>query len=465
MKRFSLPAILSLLVIACAALTPAMPVFPTLQSLPPTSTLTPTITPTPFIPTIEVDGVIIPHPRFSNPELFDLSNPDAPIPRFVTAMKTAGLVISGQGIVDALSDPHSFQARKDINGKLYLESIYSIPKDGVDYATGILYDEENGWREATVGNLADKLGYRFGNNIRLMYRSAAVSESINRVVAHEFNLAILDDPFTFPNSEPRQNSFDFEVADRELALAQNAHMAVRGQALLYGAIDFTGDSWLKDRKFPRGEMKDIIVNHITYVVSHFRGEVTSWIVINEVGNNDGFLKYDPAYPQQAFTAAEDADPDAELIYNFVVNDLSSVHDDVLALYDKVTAKRKVLGIQLHMDVSEEADEDTMVRKLQAYGVPIAVTEFDINMKDFRGTSEEKLQKQAELYQRVIRAVMKSGVCRSISFWETGDKYSWIERTQSIGKRYSKEGDPTLFFDDLSAKPALFAVRAAILSRQ
>ncbi len=54
----------------------------------PTSTFTPiptsTATPTP-IPTVNVEGQIIPDPHFSNPELFNLDSADSPIVQFANA--------------------------------------------------------------------------------------------------------------------------------------------------------------------------------------------------------------------------------------------------------------------------------------------------------------------------------------------------------------------------------------------
>lgn len=48
----------------------------------PTETLNPTEIPTPVPPMIEVDGLKIPDPKASNPELFDLTSPKSPIVQF-----------------------------------------------------------------------------------------------------------------------------------------------------------------------------------------------------------------------------------------------------------------------------------------------------------------------------------------------------------------------------------------------
>ncbi len=50
----------------------------------PTNTPIPTPTATP-VPTIDVDGIQIPDPKITNPELFDLKNPNSPIVQFANA--------------------------------------------------------------------------------------------------------------------------------------------------------------------------------------------------------------------------------------------------------------------------------------------------------------------------------------------------------------------------------------------
>jgi hypothetical protein len=82
--------ILILLSTACsgqAGKTPTPSPATTIPTAAPTLTPTPkpTLTPTPEIPKIEVGGLAIPDPRDSNPELFDLKNPDSPVVQFANA--------------------------------------------------------------------------------------------------------------------------------------------------------------------------------------------------------------------------------------------------------------------------------------------------------------------------------------------------------------------------------------------
>jgi ABC-type transport system substrate-binding protein len=106
MKRTLLVFLLvNLMLSACApASAPTPTPAPSATPLPTATTMptsTPTITPTP-IPTIQVGNLSVPDPRATNPELFDLRNPDAPIPQFVNAMKMAGIEITAEQVAQGI---------------------------------------------------------------------------------------------------------------------------------------------------------------------------------------------------------------------------------------------------------------------------------------------------------------------------------------------------------------------------
>ncbi len=65
----------------------------------PTLTATPTKTP---ITTLEGLSIPVPDPRITNPELLNLTNPNASIPKLVNAMKVAGIECSGPQKLDSM---------------------------------------------------------------------------------------------------------------------------------------------------------------------------------------------------------------------------------------------------------------------------------------------------------------------------------------------------------------------------
>jgi hypothetical protein len=119
MKRTLIVFLLvNLILSACAPVSAPTPIpapsttpLPTATATPTsTPTATPTATPTP-IPTIQVGNLSVPDPRVTNPELFDLRNPDAPIPQFVNAMKMAGIEITAEQVAkwDEIPDAERYK--------------------------------------------------------------------------------------------------------------------------------------------------------------------------------------------------------------------------------------------------------------------------------------------------------------------------------------------------------------------
>ena len=111
-----------------------------------TPTATPTATPTP-IPTIQVGDLSVPDPRVTNPELFDLRNPDAPIPQFVNAMQARGINIEPRTVITELGK--NYETRQGTDEKTYILTTYTVEgKNGTRYSMGLIAekDERGEWR-------------------------------------------------------------------------------------------------------------------------------------------------------------------------------------------------------------------------------------------------------------------------------------------------------------------------------
>jgi hypothetical protein len=104
-----------------------------------TPTATPTATPTP-IPTIQVGSLSVPDPRVTNPELFDLRNPDAPIPQFVKAMKGIGITVDPNQVASELAK--NYQVRQSANGKTFVLTTYTVKGDNdARYSMGFIAEQ------------------------------------------------------------------------------------------------------------------------------------------------------------------------------------------------------------------------------------------------------------------------------------------------------------------------------------
>jgi GH35 family endo-1,4-beta-xylanase len=88
--------------------------------------------------------------------------------------------------------------------------------------------------------------------------------------------------------------------------------------------------------------------------------------------------------------------------------------------------------------------------MKSYGVPVVITELDVDISGI--TNQDRLLIQAQIYHTIFEAALDSGVCRAIFMFQVGDKYSWLETDL---KR--SNADPTPYDDALNPKMAYYAI--------
>ncbi len=124
-------------------------------------------------------------------------------------------------------------------------------------------------------------------------------------------------------TEPEENTYTFQKADAFVGNAEKNRQKINGHCLVW---DNTCPDWFfLDQGKPAGRELVLkrMVDHITTVMTHFKGRIASWDVVNEALANDAeYLKptrWEKAlgddYIAEAFSAAAKADPQAELYYN------------------------------------------------------------------------------------------------------------------------------------------------------
>jgi len=259
------------------------------------------------------------------------------------------------------------------------------------------------------------------------------------------------------------NQFN-KVLDTDLALS------IRGQELLYY---LTVPEWINNHIFSKDEMNDLIQNYLNGVMGHFSGKVKEWIVVNEPYDTSGkWAPYrdDPFYRAmgedyiiEAFRIAREADPSAILIYNDTGNHAPigvKGGETTASTQKRVEVLRKEelidkVGIQMHMFDDSIPNKDNLISVFKSYGVPVVITELDVDMSKYLGSDDEKYLKQAEIYRIIICACIESNVCDGITFWEPGDSNNWRESVSN------SSADASFLDDNLNPKPAYYAMLAEL----
>jgi len=421
-----------------------------------------------------MDGMSVPDPRATNPELFDLSSPDSPIPQFINAMKLAGIELNSQQIIDAFNDANNFQVETDVSGKQYTQFIYAIEHNGVSYSMGFAYDKKNGWGETTLRELAERNNIEIGTLITKSNSVPGLNDlDLERLESSQFNLGLIS--LYWPGMEEQQNSIDASSRISAANFAKQNSMDTIGHLLIWGKDIPT---WLKTGNFSRDEIIEIMKTRIKNTIEIMAKQgVYSYVVVNEAGSGDDYFmrKIGKDYIEIAFQAARDTGKELgvplTLIYNDYSNDTpgGSRTEITQEIVNELKGKGLIDAVGLEMIVSypENPSEAEMIQAMQAYGLLVIITEAAVNMGNFKGDSTEKSIVQSQIYRKIFSAAMKSGVCTKIIVFTAIDDISpWV--TEKALDGYSPDNAPSMFYLNnglITTKPAYYAALQALMEKQ
>ena len=130
----------------------------------------------------------------------------------------------------------------------------------------------------TLRQFADKKQVQIGTEFTGWYFG---DSEWREIVGNEFNLAAIDWGFYWRDVEPQQGQFNFSIADKQVAFARTKNMAIRGHPLVFATNSSDFRDWIVNRSLSRDELGQILQQHITQVMNHYKGQVSQWVVVNE----------------------------------------------------------------------------------------------------------------------------------------------------------------------------------------
>ena len=310
----------------------------------------------------------------------------------------------------------------------------------------------------TLKQLAKPTGVRIGTAVDT---SALASDSTYAgVVARQFNSVTPENVMKWEVTEPQRGKFDFTEADKLVDFAKAHKQKVRGHTLVWHS---QLPSWVTQGDFSRSELRSILKKHVTTEVSHFRGQIWAWDVVNEAFNEDGTLrdsiwlqKLGPGYIADAFRWAHKADPKAILFYNDYNTEGVNAKSD--AVYKLVTELRSEgvpiqgYGVQGHLSTDYGLPQDMQrnLHRFGALGLKTAVTEADVRIT--LPASPAEVQAQDNGYSYLLQSCLLERSCISFTVWGFTDKYSWVPTT------FPGEGQANIYDENYQAKSAYDALR-------
>ena len=286
-------------------------------------------------------------------------------------------------------------------------------------------------------------------------------------------------------TEPSEGVFTFEKADALVAFAQKNRLTVNGHTLLWH--ENCPDWFFLDGDKPAG--RELVLkrmrNHIKTQAAHFRGKVASWDVVNEaMGGGGDYLRktkwlecIGADYIAEAYIAAHEGDPEAELYYNDYGIEYPEKRERTLRLIRELKARNVRLdgvGIQGHWEIDKipyQNIEDSIIA-FHAEGLKVMITELDMDVVSraasgadagqkekggedpfANGCTQEVLQKQADQYRDLFALFRRhADKITRVTFWGLHDGRSWLNTWPR-----KRTNHPLLWGRNLLPKPAFTAV--------
>jgi endo-1,4-beta-xylanase len=310
-----------------------------------------------------------------------------------------------------------------------------------------------------------------------------------RLLTQHVNLVSTRGDLSMAVVQPEPGVYEFDRAEVIVDFAIENDLPVRVHELIGGAVP----AWISDGSWTADSLGQVLRDHVTTVVGHFRdrnpGVITQWDVVDDAFLPDGSPR--PTIWQQvigddhlriAFEAAHEVDPDAVLLYDDFYDDLAVTQDAVasgvtivsgadatrstcdavqkcVGVRDRITAlvaggvPIDGVGFQSHLFSPDPADFAQLSSWVGDLGLVWAVTEFDVPLPITEITSAESLRFQADVYARALSACADATNCDTFVTWGVSDRFSPIpvETGGAFGGAlwFDENGEPKPAFEAMA----------------
>lgn len=293
------------------------------------------------------------------------------------------------------------------------------------------------------------------------------------IIKSQFSFITIDGEANWNYVHPSSSSYNYSKIDKLVAFAKSNNMGVQIHHLIWGEQLFL-PNWLKNGNYTPSQLLGFIYDYITNVMGHLKGKVGVWSVANEVFSRAQHLynlqdwwanhiKDGVGYVNDAFIWAHQVDPSAKLILNDFDNEtINSVSNAELS-YIKQARSEGVpidgIGMQMHINAANAPTIAAVVANMQrfgALGIPVYITEFDVNLNAVKGSSSYKNQLEAQITYNMVRACIESRDC--ISF----DEFGLTDKENLVKQIFDTNSHSYLFTSRYVAKPSFYSFRKALL---
>ena len=213
------------------------------------------------------------------------------------------------------------------------------------------------------------------------------------IIAKNFNWVVAENCMKCEVVHPKEGVYDFTLADQFVNKAKAAGLKVLGHCLIWHSqcapwFHFDDKGNLVSAEVLKQRMRE----HIYTVVSHFKGRVDAWDVVNEAFEDDGtprkslfYQILGTDYIPLAFQYAHEADPNIQLYYNDYSMNKAQKVEGVANFFRPLIQQGlpvTAIGMQGHMVLEDNnlvEEYDHAIKTIAATGVPTFFSEVDLTV--------------------------------------------------------------------------------------
>jgi endo-1,4-beta-xylanase len=262
--------------------------------------------------------------------------------------------------------------------------------------------------------LKDVLSFPIGAAVKVkLLRNNPVYRNL---IIQQFNSITAENAMKFGALHPKADEYRWNDADFIVNFAKENNIRVHGHTLIWSKFN---PDWVTKFQGTRADWENLLKTHVQAVVSHFKGKVASWDVVNEAIDDQGNFKkciwldkLGPSYIESAFRYAHECDPNALLFYNDYGQEFGGKKLKAIVDMAKDFKRRGVpldgLGIQMHTVV--RISDDKIARALNsvvALGLKVHVSELEVSVRNQKPASflmdKDLAMQQAQKYSVIFEA--------------------------------------------------------------
>jgi endo-1,4-beta-xylanase len=333
--------------------------------------------------------------------------------------------------------------------------------------------------------------FRMGAALNLDQISGRDPDALALVERH-FSSITPENILKWEEVHPGPDRYDFEAADRYVALGEKHKMHIIGHTLVWFLQ--TPDWVFQDESggpLGREALLERMRDHIFTVMGRYKGRIHGWDVVNEAITSDGQFRkckwleiIGEDYVLKAFEYAGQADPSAQLYYNDYDSEKPTQCEGVIRLIRDLQSRGvrvDGVGIQGHwfLDYPRIDEIETSILALSTLGVKLMVTELDISVLPFYpvdssvvdiSSFDPDMRKKQNPYPDALPDSVQEALAdryaelfllfhrhrdkfNRVTFWAVHDGQSWRSYMPIRGRA----DYPMLFDRQCRPKPAFWAV--------